>query len=610
LENNKDNNINKGGNEMNTKWSLEELYTSFESSEFIADMKKIDDYIDSFKLWAQENLDNYNQPIRKIEEYIKLRSELFSLYIKVGDFAGLTLSVEAKNEKAAVVSEQIENRFTELTEVDVNFQKWLGGLEHLEELIEKSFVLKEHEFYLRELKSKNKYLLSEKEEVLIAKMTNTGSNAWSKLQNILTSTLLVDIKIKDEDKQLPLPVVRNMAYSKNAEDRKTAYEAELRAYKKLEESSAACLNGIKGEVITLSKLRGYKSPLEQTLINSRLDKETLEAMLTAMRESLPEFRKFYLKKAEILGHKKGLPFYDLFAPTGDSDMRFSYEEARKFIVENFRTFSNKLADFADNAFEKRWIDAEPREGKRGGAFCSNIHTIGESRILTNFTGSFSDVATLAHELGHGYHGSCLMEEKCLNSRYTMPIAETASIFCETIVKRAALRNATKEEAYTILEGDISDSGQVIVDIYSRFLFESELFKRREKASLSVKELMEIMVGAQKEAYGEGLDPEYLHPYMWINKPHYYYAEQNFYNSPYAFGLLFSKGLYAEYLRREEAFVAEYDRLLSVTGKNKIADVTSMMGIDIHSVDFWRSSLNIIKEDIERFIKIKRLGGNI
>lgn len=588
---------------MDMRWSLKELYTAFDSSEFNRDMESFEESIEKLKHWSKENLNDKSEAVRKIEEYIDLTKEFFKLAIRLSDFAELTLSVEAKNEKAASISEQLDNKSTELTEVEVAFQKWLGDLEGFEELIDSSQKLKEHEFYLKEVREKTKYLLSEKEEVIIAKMINTGSNAWSKLQNTLSSTLLVDIVVEREKKQLPLPVVRNMAYSSDGRLRKTAYEAELEAYKKIEESSAAALNGIKGEVITLSKQRGYESALEQTLIKSRLDRETLEAMLQAMRESFPAFRKFYLKKAEKLGHKNGLPFYDLFAPTGGADMTFTYEEAAEFIVKNFGTFSSKLAIFADNAFKNSWIDAEPREGKRGGAFCSNIHPIGESRILSNFTGSFSDVATLAHELGHGYHGSCLMEESYLNSRYTMPIAETASIFCETIVKKAAIKNASKEEAYTILEGDISDSAQVIVDIYSRYLFESELFKRREKASLSVNELKDIMVKAQKEAYGEGMDENYLHPYMWVCKPHYYYAGQNFYNFPYAFGLLFSKGLYAEYLKRGESFVEDYDKLLQVTGKRKIAEVTAMMGIDIHSIDFWRNSLKVIEQDIEEFVKL-------
>jgi oligoendopeptidase F len=294
----------------------------------------------------------------------------------------------------------------------------------------------------------------------------------------------------------------------------------------------------------------------------------------------------------------------MFAPMGNVDMQFSYEEARDYVVKNFRTFSDKLADFAANAFDKRWIDAEPREGKRGGAFCSNLQVIKESRILANFTGSFSNMTTLAHELGHGYHGSCLTDQSYLNSEYTMPIAETASIFSETIIKNAALKESSAEEAFSILENDIGDAGQVIVDIYSRFLFESEVFRHRAEGSLSVNDLKSIMINAQKEAYGDGLDENNLHPYMWVNKPHYYYPETNFYYFPYAFGLLFAKGLYVEYLKRGQSFVEDYDRLLSITGKNRIADVATTMGIDIRNIDFWRSSLKLIENDIEKFISLK------
>ncbi|TDT62333.1 pepF/M3 family oligoendopeptidase [Fonticella tunisiensis] len=587
----------------NMRWSLDTLYTSFDSEEFREDLKRCDEYIKNIKEWVKNNLSTKDDPVEKIEEFIKIQNEFYSLFSKLSAYTELTLSVEAKNEKALRTSDILYGKIPELTEPTSTFKKWVGSLEDIDNIIEASELLKEHRFYLKEIVRRSKYLLSDKEEVIIAKMKNTGSNAWSKLQNLLSSTLLVDITIDGEEKHLPLPVVRNMAYDKNPEVRKSAYYAELKAYEKIEESSAACLNGIKGEVITISKLRGYNSVLEKTLMDSRMDKETLDAMLSAMRESLPYFHRYYRKKAEILGHKNGLPFYDLFAPVGEADMRFTFEEARDFIVNSFKGFSKRLSDYVKNAFDKRWIDAEPREGKRGGAFCYNLHPIKESRILSNFTGSFNDVSTLAHELGHGYHGACLVNESFLNSDYPMPLAETASIFNETIIKNAALKEAGKEEALTILESDISSSGQVIVDIYSRFLFESELFRRREEGALSVNELKEMMLNAQKEAYGDGLDHNYLHPYMWINKPHYYYAEANFYNFPYAFGLLFAKGLYAEYLKRGEEFVESYDNLLAATGKNSIADVAAMMNIDVHSIDFWRSSLKVIEEDIEKFISL-------
>jgi len=595
-----------GGFKLDMKWSLDGLYTSFESQEFKRDFERCSQEIEKMKLWTQKSLSHKKHVVSKIEIYIKSLNTLLDLFSRLSSFASLTVSVDAKNEKALEFDEKLDQKITELTEPQVTFQKWLSSMRDLNKAISSSVLLIEHEFYLKDLAIKSKYLLSDREEVLAAKLKNTGSSSWTKLQNLLTSTLLVDITIDGEEKHLTLPVVKNMAYDKDAALRKNAYEAELKAYKKIEDSSAACLNGIKGEVITISKMRGFSSPLEKTLVDSRMDLESLNAMLSAVRESLPVFQRFYKRKAKLLGHKSSLPFYDLFAPVGSADMKFTYEEARRYIVKNFRTFSDSLANFADDAFEKKWIDAEPREGKRGGAFCSNLHSIKESRVLANFTGSFSNVITLAHELGHAYHGSKLVNETYLNSDYPMPVAETASTFSETIVKNAALKNASKEDAFCILERDISDSAQVVVDIYSRFLFESELFKQREENSPSVNELKKMMLNAQKEAYGEGLDPEYLHPYMWINKPHYYYAESNFYNFPYTFGLLFSKGLYAEYLKRGKSFVEEYDKLLSVTGKKDIASIAMTMGVDIHSVEFWRSSLKQIENNIAKFLELSIL----
>jgi pepF/M3 family oligoendopeptidase len=585
------------------RWSLNELYTSFDSPEFKRDYGRVDGEINEIKEWCAENLNDHSSVVEKLEFFITKQIEFSTLVSRLSSFAHLTASTDAKNQEALKVSAQLENKLTELTSSSVLFEKWVGDIDNLEKLEGKSDIVREHLFYLNEIIESNKYLLSEKEEIIIAKMKNTGSNSWNKLQELISSTLLIDINVDGEDKQLPLPVVRNMAFDKDPKVRKNAYEAELKAYAKIEESSAACLNGIKGEVITISDLRGFKSPLEKTIIESRMDMETLDAMMSAIKESLPIFHKYFKKKAEILGHSNGLPFYDIFAPVGSVDMKFTYDEAKDFIINNFRTFSDNLADLAKTAFEENWIDAEPRQGKRGGAFCSNLYPIKQSRVLANFTGSFNNVSTLAHELGHAYHGACIFDESYLNTRYPMPIAETASIFCETIIKNAALKTATTDEAITILEADLQGASQVIVDIYSRFLFESELFRRREESTLSVDELNEIMLTSQKEAYGNGLDHDYLHPYMWVNKPHYYYAERNFYNFPYAFGLLFAKGLYAEYLRSGDKFTKEYDQLLSVTGKMKIADITKLVNIDIHSIDFWRNSLKLIEEDIEKFISI-------
>lgn len=591
---------------MNLNWSLDELYPSFESDGFKNDSLNFENGLKELNIWSKENFSNFNGSANKLEEFISKMNYLEDLLGNLMSYSELQLSVNSKDEKALQNVEVLESKLPEMTEIIVRFQKFISGIDKtgkLDQIISQSALLKEHEFYIHEALENSKYLLDEKEEIIIAKMKNTGSSAWGKLHDLMTSTLLVDIEMNGEQKKLPLSTIRNMAFEGNEKVRKTAYEAELKSYEKIAETSAACLNGIKGEVITVSKMRGYKSPLEEAILNSRMDIESLDAMLTAMKESLPAFRKYFRKKAEMLGHKNGLPFYDLFAPIGNAEMKFTYDEAKEFIVKNFTTFSTRLADYVKNAIENRWVDVEPKEGKVGGAFCCNLHKIKESRVLTNFSGSFNDVVTLAHELGHGYHGHNLNDETALNSEYPMPIAETASIFCETIVKNAALKNATKEQALMILESEISDSAQVIVDILSRYIFETDVFKRREQSSLSVAEFNEIMLNAQKQTYGDGLDEKYLHPYMWVCKSHYYSADYNFYNFPYAFGLLFAKGLYAVYEKRGEVFVKDYDRLLSVTGKNKITDITKMMDIDIHSVEFWRSSLKMIERQIDQFVSL-------
>ena len=588
---------------MKMRWNLDSLYESFESDSFKNDLKKLDNTISEIISWSEKALVNKNDADQKISWWINKENELGHLYSRLSFYAELIFSVEASNNTAKKYEEILEVKLTALTRSQTMFTKWLASLKDLHAIIDGSELLQVHCFYLNELVEKSRFMLADDVEEAIAKMKNTGSTAWSQLWNVLTSNLLVEVESEGEIKKLPLPVVRNMAYDKDSTIRKAGYDAELKVYETFNEAAAASLNGVKGEVITLSDLRGYESPLEMTLIGSRMDRETLDAMLDAIKESLPQFRKYFRKKGELLGHKNGLPFYELFAPMGKSDMTFTYDEARDFIVKNFRNFSDELADFADNAFSGNWIDAEIREGKRGGAFCANLHVIGESRVMSNFTGSFSDVTTLAHELGHAYHGFCLKNETFLNSDYPMPLAETASIFCETIIVNAVLKDAGRDEAFTILESSISDAAQVIVDIYSRYLFETELFDKRKEGSLSVDELKEAMLNGQKGSYGNGLDSDSLHPYMWICKPHYYYSGANFYNFPYAFGLLFAKGLYAEYLKKGDKFIGSYNDLLKATGKNSIADVVKLMDIDVRSQELWKSSLDMVVADIEKFIEL-------
>ena len=426
-----------------------------------------------------------------------------------------------------------------------------------------------------------------------------GSNSWSDLQSQLTSNIMINVKgFKDA---MPLSAVRSLAYSEKKEERINAYYAELEAYKQIDTSVAMALNNIKREVNIMMPLRGYKDALSKTLSQSNVSNETLNAMIDAIKDERENFRRYFKLKAKALGYKKGLPFYEIFAPMGSLTRTYSFEEAKELILDVYKSFSDELYKMGKMAFENRWIDVFPHEGKVGGAFCASLDNHHESRVLTNFTGSLGDVQTLAHELGHAYHGHVIHNNAPLNRDYPMPLAETASILCQTLMAKKMINDIDEpNELLTVVEQSLQEDTQCIIDILSRFIFESDVLSKPIAQPLSSDDLCEMMLNAQDQSYGDGLDPDYRHPYMWLCKSHYYSAGLNFYNWPYAFGLLYAKGLYKEYLKDKEAFVKNYDQMLMKTGYMSVEDVASSMNIDITKKEFWLESLKFIEEDIDLF----------
>ncbi|HEV2473219.1 MAG TPA: M3 family oligoendopeptidase, partial [Chthonomonadales bacterium] len=395
-----------------------------------------------------------------------------------------------------------------------------------------------------------------------------------------------------------MSVVRSLAYNADRETRRRAYEAELKGWQNAAVPLAAAMNGIKGEMNVMCRRRGWASPLEASLFDNNIDRSTLDAMMAAAHESFPDFRRYLRAKARALGVEQ-LAWYDLFAPIGKEGRTWTFEEAESFIVEQFGAYSSRLSDFAARAFREHWIDAEPRRGKVDGAYCTWLRK-DESRVFANYKAAYGGVSTLAHELGHGYHNLNLAQRTVLQRSTPMALAETASIFCETIIRHAALGKASRQEQLLILEDSLQGSCQVVVDITSRFIFEQAVFERRRPRELSIDELNGLMLNAQRETYGDGLDENALHPYMWAMKPHYYDSTISFYNYPYMFGLLFGLGLYAQYQQEPAAFRQSYDALLSSTGLADAATLPGQFGIDIRSVAFWRASLDIVRQDIDTF----------
>ena len=579
---------------MELTWDLEVLYKGYEDPKYIEDSKKI---IELINIAKEEKLD-INNKVLSIEKHLEIQLEISKLIRELFSYNNLRVSTNVNDYAALAEMGKLRLALQVTVASNVAFTKFLKDVD-LDALAKESEVIKNHLFVLKEEQSDARHMLSDSEEILASKLQLVGSSGWSQLQGNITSNLVIDVE--GYGNNLPLPSVRNMAYSNDANLRKAAYLAEINAYKRIEDAVAMSLNNIKREVNIMMPLRHYESALEKTLEQSRMSTLTLNAMIEAIKEEAPRFREYLRLKGKMLGHNDGIAFYDMFAPVGKLTKEYSILEAKELVLDAFGSFSKPLYDLGYEAFNNRWIDFLPREGKRGGAFCAGLDNHNQSRVLTNFTGSLADIQTLAHELGHAYHGRVVQENSPLNRSYPMPLAETASIFCQTLMSKKMIAEITDPmEKLTVVEVSLSEDTQCVIDILSRFIFESEVLNTPISKPLSAKELCEMMLNAQEASYGNGLASDIRHPYMWVCKSHYYSAGLNFYNFPYAFGLLYGKGLYKQYLKDKEAFVKNYDKMLQATGYMSVEDVAKTMGIDVTNKEFWIESLKFIEEEIDLF----------
>ena len=577
---------------MEHTWDLSFLYSSFEDEAFLTDVKKWPEMIAEQKALLAADIDDQT----KLEQLFELDEAMSALVDRLYGYVSLTLAADAHNAAAAQYEDKLALISNDSRLVGSAITRYVGSLSNLEEILAASAKLQPIAFALREMAESARHTIPAEIEPWILQMSLSGGSAFSQLRDKLDSTHTVEYR----GESLPLPAVRGMAYDGDSSVRKDAYEAEIASYKKIELPMSYCLNSIKMEARTMAKAKGYATVLDMTLDQNRMDRETLEAMITAIKEYLPHFRRYLRAKAKYLGHADGLPFYDLFAPVGKASKAYSIEECRELLLREMGKFTPAMAQFMDNAFEQRWIDVYPREGKGGSAFCAGAHEYDRSLILTNYQGSFSDISTLAHELGHAWHNRCMAGLPYALTGTPMPLAETASIFNETMLAHQVLKNATEDEQFTLLESSLMESTQTCVDILSRYLFETEVIDTRADHAMTVDELKDAMLRAQDATYGDGLDKNVRHPYMWACKSHYYSSGLNFYNFPYAFGDLFGKGVFAQWLEKGDAFVDDYCKLLRSCGSASVADVAASVGIDVRSADFWRSSLEVVKADIDEF----------
>jgi len=594
------------------RWQLESLFSGLDGADYRAARSDLDQRIATLAATLDEQGIGAGAPLpdsaRQAALLARFIDELNLIYARYADISvfltGFT-AVDAFHDLAQAEASTLRQVGAKLTPIDARITAWIGRFERAAFATHPTLVAHAHALTRRRVYAQ--HLLSDAEEALTAALAPSAGDAWAKLHTDLISKASIEVHLPGAaaPERAGLARLRVLQGEPERAVRRAAYEAELALIDRNAVAFAAAMNGVKGEVATLSERRGWGSPLDEALFQNGITPAALDALQGAIREAFPDLRRYLRAKARFLGRER-LAWFDLLAPVDIGEPRtFAFAKASDFIVEHFTRFSPALAALARRAFDERWIDVLPRSGKRNGAFCMGTPGAQESRVMLNFGGGLDDVFTLAHELGHAFHNDALYRagRLPLQSSTPMTLAETASIFCETLVTNALLAEADDATRLAVLEQDLRGAAQLVIDIDSRFRIEQAIFAARRARDLSVAELDTLMIEAQTATYGDALEPEARHPRMWAQKGHYYSARRSFYNFPYTFGYLFGLGVYARYEQEGGDFATRYEALLTRTGMASVADLGREFGIEVEATDFWRGALGVTRSRVEEFERL-------
>ena len=595
------------------RWNVSDVHASFQARSFLdamdaaeADATRLTALFDEHGVRAVPHRPPTADDGEIADELIGALNDVRTHLDLTGAYVYATVSTDSFDEHAQGLSSELDMVEARLRPLTARLAEWVAAL-GADALAEVSPTAAEHVGPLRKLARRAEHQMGEAEEGLFAELTTSGSAAWGRLHSDVTSQLTVNVAMPDgSTPSLPMAAVRGLATHTDRAVRRAAYDAEMVAWPTVAVACAAAMNGIKGEANTVDRRRGWASPLEASLFANSVSRATFDAMQSAVIGSLADFRRWMRCKAKLhagspvgagVAGSGGLAWHDLMAPLPFAPASISWDEGLDIVRQAFGSYGGSLAGLVDRAVGEEWIDAGPRAGKRGGAFCMPFAE-DRSLVFLNWSGSVDAAQTTAHELGHAYHNTQLAARTPLQRQLPMALAETASIFCETLVVEEGLGRLEGRDRLALLDVDLQGTNQVIVDIHSRFLFETAVFAARQRRTLGVRELDELMLTAQADAYGDGLDQSTAHRYMWAVKPHYYGS--HFYNWPYTYGLLFGLGLFATYRSDPEAFRDRYDDALSKVGMQPAEELAASFGFDVTDEAFWTASLDVVRDRIAQY----------
>lgn len=591
---------------INPTWELDSIFPGGSASkELHTFLEKLEE--DIAVLHNHINDKNAPQSAEETISYDVIIEGLQSALSRISEVSSFTSCLTAQNQKdkkAVQLTGKVTALYARLENVMTLFQNVLRNTENE---VWEAWIARDEispiSFVLSEKRSEAQEKLSPELESLASDLAVDGYHGWG--QHYDTIVAKVGIPHSDENGEIMMLSVGQAANKLDDPDRAVREETFVNWEKAWGEAADYCadtLNRLAGFRLKLYERRGWDDVLKEPLAINRMSRETLDSMWKVIEESKPVFVAYLERKAKLLGLER-LNWCDVDAPLGDSVGKITYDQAAQDIVEQFRNFSPKLADFSVEAFNNRWIEAEDRPGKRPGGFCTSLPASKQTRVFMTFGGTVSNLSTLAHELGHAYHQHLMEDLPQFNQGYAMNVAETASTFAEMILADALVKNAaTKEEKIGLLADKAQRSIAFFMNIHARFLFETSFYEKRKQGTLDAIELSALMEQAQKEAFHGALGS--YHPNFWASKLHFYITDVPFYNFPYTFGYMFSTGIYAQAQREGATFAEKYDALLRDTGVMTVEELaTKHLGVDLTKPDFWREAMSLAIADVEAFLEL-------
>ncbi len=530
---------------------------------------------------------------------------------------GLHLDL-ARSFAHALVAENLKNDAAHAleSEIDTYIAQWMAMRTALEaafsnqpdsewKKLTATTELSPIEFPLSEMRETAKLKMAPELEALAVELAVNGYHAWDRLYEKISGEISIEFSHEGKTEKLSVGQLANKFNSPDRVVREKAFRLFEKAWDEKANICAAALNNQAGFRLSLYKNRKWDSVLLEPLRLNRMQRASLDAMWAAVKQSLPEMKRYINAKKKLMGIDKYC-WFDQFAPVGHLDIEFTWPQACEFIIRHLGSFSDEMAQFTRTAIDKRWVEAEDRAGKTDGAYCTGMNLKGVSRIFMTYANDYSSMSTLAHELGHAYHQFVLKDTPYLATEYPMGLAETASIFNELRVGDAALKEVSDRNSKLMLMDQMLQNAYILFcNIQARYLFDLSFYAERAKGVVQRKQLEELMLSAQREAFGDILDPkEGMHHLFWASKLHFYITEAPFYNFPYTVGFLFAGGVYARALAEGKSFAPRYRALLEDTGRMTTEQVAQKhLGVDLTKDDFWRSGVAGAMSHVDEFVRL-------